>query len=890
MLKKERANWKPQLWLIHLVGAIVPRRLRADWRQEWEAELRRREALLAEWERLGGRAKLDLWRRSLGAFRDALWMQPRRWEDGMIQDLRYAIRSIVKHRGSAMIAISMLALGVGANTALFSMVKSVLIEPLPFAQPERLLQARLYSQAAGTQDDWVNHLDMLDWRAQGRSFESVSAYRFAMFNLAEGGPPEASYGLSVSQELLPTLGVRPALGRYFLPEEDRPGRNRVVILSDDLWRRRFGARRDIVGQTIRANDESYVVVGVMPPGFNFPLRLATEARLPSRQMAFWTPMGADAGKESRDNTNCNVILRLKPGTRPEQAQAELDGIMARLAQAYPQSNSGRGARLVSLKAHTIGGADRALLVLFGAVGLVLLMVCANIASLLLTRADGRRKEMAIRQALGAGRWRLARQALTESLTLALIGGATGVALAEWSLRALLRLGPHDIPRLAETRIDAEALGFALAVTTLAGLLFGVAPAMRAARACLNDTLKVTASAVGARRGAMRSPGNLLVASEVAIALSLTLAAGLLLNSFARLTRIDPGFRAEGATAAILVLPRTRYPDVSSNVEFFRRVVERLEAAPGVEAAGASNSLPLSGHGQGAFLEIEGRPLNGPNDPATLSAAHRVSANYLRAIGVPLLRGRLLDAHDAAGAPTVAVISDTAARRFWPGEDPIGKRFRFGEWRQVVGVVRDTHRKELDASPLPEIYVPLAQAPNQTDVLVARASLPPAMLAARIREAVEAVDKDQPVFLTVKMEDLVADAVAKQRFAMRLLGAFSGLALALATLGIYGVVSYGVARRTREIGVRMALGAQRADVLRMILAQGMRPVLLGAAGGALAALAFGRALSGMLYGVTAADPETFAVVGALLLIVASLACFAPARRAARVDPQTALRDG
>jgi putative ABC transport system permease protein len=685
------------------------------------------------------------------------------------------------------------------------------------------------------------------------------------------------------------LGVRPALGRFFLLEEDQPGRNRVIILSDDLWRRRFAARRDIVGQTIRANDEDYVVVGVMPPGFNFPLKLATEVRVPSRQMAFWTPMGADVSKESRDNTNCNVILRLNPGVRAEQAQAELDSITARLAQAYPQTNAGRGARLVSLKAQTVGAADRALLVLFGAVGMVLLMVCANVASLLLSRADGRASEMAIRQALGASRWRLARQALTESLLLALIGGGAGVGLAAWSLRALLKLSPHNIPRLAETRLDVGALGFALGITAFAGLLFGAAPAWRAARASLNETLKRGANPMNARRGFLRAPGNLLVAFEIALALTLTLAAGLFLNSFARLMRVDPGFRPDGTTAAIIVLPRKQYPDVASNMAFFRRVIERLEAMPGVEAAGASNSLPLSGHGQGAFLEIEGRPRAGNDDPTTLSMAHQVSADYLHAIGVPLLRGRLFTAHDAADTPAVAVISETAAKRFWPGEDPIGKRFKFGQWREVVGIVRSTQRLKIDEPQMPEIYVPLTQAPTQTDILVARSTMPQATLAARMREAVEAVDRNQPIFLTVRMEDLVADSVAKQRFSMRLLGAFGALALLLAALGVYGVVSYAVGRRTREIGIRVALGAQRADVLRMILAQGMKPVVVGSVVGAAAAAAFGRALSGLLYGVTATDPATFAGAALLLLLVASIACYAPARRASRVDPQFALRD-
>ena len=812
----------------------------------------------------------------------------------MFQDLRYGIRMLLKTPAFTFVAILSLAIGIGANTAIFSIVKSVLIEPLPFAQPDLLLQARYHDQSTGTEDDWVAHRDLVDWQERSQSFERIGAYRYAMLNFAQDSQPEAIWGLNVTYELLPALGVEPAMGRYFLQEEDQPGRNRVIILSDDLWRRRFAATPDIIGQTIRLSGEGYTVVGVMPPGFNFPLKLATDVRVPSRQMGFWTALGADGNAQSRRNTNCNAILQLKPGIRAERAQAEIDSIAAQLAHEYPETNARRGLRLISLKDQTVGDAHTALVVLLGAVGLVLLMVCANIANLLLARADGRRKEMAIRQALGANRWRLARQALTESLLLASIGGAAGVAFTAWSLKLLLKLSPQNIPRLAESRIDAGALGFALAVTALAGLLFGAFPAWRASRLNLNEGLKRSASNLSARRASLRSPGNALVTLEIALALALTLGAGLLLNSFARLMRVDPGFRAEGALAAIIVLPRTQYPDASSNIAFFRSVVERLEATPGVEAAGLSNSLPMSGHGNGAYLQIEGRERPAADDPSMISAMHLVSPNYLGALGIPLLRGRLLTAHDTADTPAIAVINETAAERFWFGEDPIGKRFRFEQadgrevWRQVVGVVRATHLRRLDELPIAEVYVPIEQTSGRADILVARSAMPQARLAAALRQAVAEVDKDQPVFLTMSMEDLLADSVARQRFSLLVLGVFSALSLLLAALGIYGVVSYGVVQQTREIGIRIALGAQSGDVLRMVVARSMQPVIIGAITGLLAAMTFSRVLASLLYGVTATDPITFAAVSLLLLMVALLACYVPARNATKVDPMTALR--
>jgi putative ABC transport system permease protein len=662
----------------------------------------------------------------------------------------------------------------------------------------------------------------------------------------------------------------------------------LIILSDDLWRRRFGADPGIIGQTFRAIGATYIVVGVMPTGFNFPLKQRLDvARGIAGQMGFWALVTDDLSRESRDNRGYFAVLQLKPGVSAEQGQAELETVFAQRPHANQQRDDGGiiGVGLVSLKDQTVGGARAALLILLGAVGLVVLMVCANIANLLLARADGRRKEMAIRQSLGASRLRLVRQALTESLLLALLGGAAGTAIAAWSVELLLKLSPHNIPRLAESRIDAGALAFTLVITIIAGLLFGALPAWRSARVDLNETLKQTAGRAGSWRRSMRAPGNLLVTFEIALALALTLGAGLLLNSFARLMMVDPGVRTKGVMAAM----------IEPNPALFRQVMERLEATPGVVAAGASNGLPFTEHGNAAYLKVEGGSQTSANDPATLSTLHIVSGNYLRAFDVHLLKGRLLAAQDTANTLPVAIINETAAQRFWNDADPIGKRLSFsrpGEpevWRQIVGVVKSTHQQGIEKAITPEVYVPVEQAPYPLAMLFVRASLPKAELARSIRQAVAAVDKNAPIHNIISMEELLSDSVSTRRFTMSLLVGFSALALTLAMMGVYGVVSYMVSQRTAEIGIRIALGAQGRDVLRMILAQGLKPVVIGAVVGLIASLTLSRALSNLLYGVSATDPATFAVVVLLLSFAALLACYLPARRATKVDPLVALRE-
>jgi putative ABC transport system permease protein len=628
----------------------------------------------------------------------------------------------------------------------------------------------------------------------------------------------------------------------------------------------------------------------MPPGFNFPLNMPTTAKLPSQQMGYWYPLGLDASKLTRGDAGLSAIAQLKPGVSFEQAQTEMNLIAARMAGDYPQTNAGREVRLVSLKDQVVGEARLTLLILLGAVGLLVLIACANIASLLLVHSDGRRREMAIRQALGASRLRLMRQALTESLLLAVFGGAAGVLLAQWTLPFLLRLSPQAIPRLIETRVDAGALFFTLAVSVSAGLLFGLAPAVRVRQGNLNEDLKQVSGTSSVRPGAA---GRVLIVGEVALTLVLTLGASLLLNSFVRLRNLDLGFRADQVQAAVVLPPSAQYPNAKAKIEFYKRVIERVKALPGVEWAAATDTLPYSGQGGAGPVRIEGRPPVATTDPSLQSEWSNVTADFLQTMGISLLRGRFFDEHDTAEAPSVIVISETAAEGFWPGENPIGKRLSFGAdgngpWCQVVGIVRSTRNAGLDQPPRPHVYAPVEQVLAPSNFLLVRSALASPNLSEMVRQAVAGVDPEQPVFLIAPLQDWVADSVAKQRFGLLLLGLFGALALTLAAVGIYGVVSYAAAQRTREIGIRMALGAQSRDVLRLVIKQGMTPALLGVFIGLLGALALTRLLKSLLFGLSPSDPLTFALVIVSLLGVACVACWLPARRAARVDPLVALR--
>jgi len=788
--------------------------------------------------------------------------------------------------------VATLALGIGGNTAIFSVVKAVLLEPLPLPESDRLVQVRVRYRATGQEQDWGAYRNAIDWRDQNRSFEHLGIYAYSLLNLSEGGEPEALYGLRVSYDLLPALGVQPALGRWFLPSEDQPGHHHVILLSDEVWRRRFAANPSIVGTSIRLNEEDYIVVGVMPGGFTFPVKLATSVSLPTQRMAFWSPIGLNPPEERRDPYYMSFVGRLGPGVSMAQAQADLDGIAARLERDFPRTNSGQGVRLVALKDRVVGQVRPALLVLAASIALVLLIACANLANLMLARAAGRKREMAMRQALGANRKRLMAQSLVESLVLAMAGGVAGLVLARWGLAALVALNPQNIPRLAEARLDAIALCFTLALSVITGILFGLAPAIQTSGADLQEALrdggKTTA---GAARSRIR---DLLIISEVAWAVVLSVGAGLLIQSFARLLRVDPGFRGDHVTAAIVVLPISKYPDTAKRNDFFRQVLGRLEALPGVDSAGAIDALPLSGQDNISEITIEGKAPARSTEAALTASTRFISPGYMRTMGMTLLSGRMLDQRDALGKPDGVVINELASQRFWRGEDPLGKRLslvqRDGQtaWRQVVGIVKGTHHMGLNEPVDAEIYIPAERAPAAPQFLVVRSALPPKSLTPAIRRAVAAVDPNQPVFLVRSMDDVVLDSVAQSRFSMLLVALFGVLALVLSSVGIYGVISYAVSQRIHEFGIRMALGAGRGDVRRMVLRHGLTLAATGVGLGIIGALAVTRLLSSLLFGVRATDPVTFAAVSLVLIGIALAACYIPPRRATRVDPMVALR--
>jgi predicted permease len=801
------------------------------------------------------------------------------------QDLRYGLRVLWKNPGFTVVAVLALALGIGANSAIFSVVNTVLLRPLPYRDPERLVMVWEDRSKQGYPRDTPAPANFIDWRDQNQVFEGMAAIASQSFNLTGAGEPERIDGKRVSASLFPLMGVEPLVGRTFTPEEDQPGANRVVVLSHGLWQRRFGSDRKIVGQPLTLNGESFMVVGVMPPHFRFP----------AREDELWVPIAfSPQAAAARGSHYLQVIARLKPGVTLEQARAEMETIAARLMQQYPNTNTNVGAALVPLHEHLVGDIKPALLVLLGAVGFVLLVACANVANLLLARAAGRQKEIALRVALGASRARLIRQFLTESLLLAALGGVVGLLLSLWGVNALKAFIPENISQAQAVAVDARVLGFTLLVSLLTGLIFGLAPATQASSFNLNETLKE-----GGRDSASGSRGNrirgLLVITEVAVSLVLLIGAGLLINSFLRLRGVDPGFRADNLLTMRVVLPEMKYPDQPRRTAFYAELVRRLEALPGVQSAAVTNWIPLVRQGDSLGITIEGQPAPAPGqNPSAVTRV--VSPHYFRTMGIQLTRGREFVEQDTADSPRVVVISETMARRFWPGEDPLGKRLTTGgpagapiPWMEVVGVVKDVRQMELTADPKPQMYVPFTQPVFfRPSHLVVKTDVEPRTLATAVRKAVWEIDKDQPVSNVSTMEDVLSESIARQRFSMLLFGIFAALALILAAVGIYGVMSYSVAQRTREIGIRIALGAQRGDVLRLAVGGGLKLVLIGVVLGLAAAFALTRVMTSLLFGVSATDPATLVVISLVLISVAVLASYIPARRATKVDPMVALR--
>ena len=802
-----------------------------------------------------------------------------------LHDLRYALRMLLKNPGFTIVAVIALALGIGANTAIFSVVNTVLLRPLPYKDPERLVMVWEDASKHGYPRDTPAAANFVDWRDQNQVFEGMAAVADESFNLTGAGDPERLEGRRVSANIFPLLGVEPEIGRVFTAAEDQPGSQRVVLLSYGLWQRRFGGDSSIVGKPLTLNGESHTVVGVLPARFQFPTS-DDQAWVP---IAFTPEQAA-----SRNRHYLQVVGRLKPGVTLGQAQTEMSTIASRLEQQYPQSNADLGATVTSLHEHLVGDIRPALLILLGAVGLVLLIACANVANLLLARAAVRQKEIAVRIALGARRLRLVRQFLTESVLLSTLGGIVGMAIAFIGLVLLRTFIPENISQAREISIDLKVLGFTLFVSVLTGVIFGLAPAIQAVRFNQSETLKE-----GGRDAATGGSGkrlrSVLVMAEVAISLVLLIGAGLLINSFLRLRNVDPGFRADNLLTMKIVLPEPKYEEFERRQAFYTDLVQRVGSIAGVRSAAVTTNLPLYRQGNSITVRIEGRPEPPPGQEQVV-VTRIISPGYFETMTIPLLSGRNLNDQDIATSRNAsAVISETMARRFWPNEDPIGKRFAAGrvtsdeDWINVVGVVKDVRQFELTADPRPQMYLSYRQAgffaPRD---LVVKTDVEPTSMAAIVRKAVWEIDKDQPVSDIRTMEEILADSIARQRFSMLLLAIFAGVALILAAVGIYGVMSYSVAQRTHEIGIRMALGAQTGAVLKLAVGYGMKLVLIGILVGLIAAFALTRLMSTLLFGVTATDPTTFTLISLLLVGVAALASYIPARRATKVDPMIALR--
>ena len=802
------------------------------------------------------------------------------------QDLRYAARVMRKDPGFTFIAVFTLALGIGANTAIFSVVNAVVLRPLPYPEADRLVAIEEYR--TGGNPAQVTPANFLDWREQAQSFTHIAAFHTRNANLTGEGEPERIGLANVSASFFDVLGTRPETGRLFQAPDEQAGHAPVVVISHGLWQRRFAGARDIVDKTILLDGQSYAIIGVAPSGFEFPKE--TDAWIPPLSLVPELYAGMNVTRV-RGLGYLGAIARLKPGVTVDEAHAEMETITARLREQYPDTNSRRFDRVVSLQSHLVGTTRQALMVLLGAVGFVLLIACANVANLLLARTAARQKEMAVRAALGAWRSRVIRQMLTEGVLLACIGGACGLAIAWWGLSSLLAIAPADLPRAQEINLDGRVLLITMALSLLAGIGFGLAPAFQFARQDIYATLKEGARGTeGARRSRLR---RMLVVAEVALSLVLLVGAGLLLRSFYKLQSVEPGFDA-GDVLTMRVTPTGEsYNNVEQVRAFYDRVIERISALPGVKSAGAVSTLPLS-KGAVAGFQIEGRPQVPPSE--WQGANYRVvSPDYFRALGIPILEGRGFNSSDTDQTKEVLVINQSLARRDFAGENPIGKRISFGTnsegqpiWFEIVGIVGDIRTVDLVKEPEPDFYSLYRQASVSAMSLVIRAGVESESLVSTATAAVRDVDPNLPIADIRVMEQIVSESIAQPRFNLFLLGAFACLAMLLAAAGIYGVMSYAVTQRTQEIGIRMALGARQSDVLRMIVGQGMLLALIGIVIGAGAALALTGLMENLLYSVSATDPLTFVVIGLLLAGVALVACYIPARRAMRVDPMIALR--
>jgi putative ABC transport system permease protein len=800
----------------------------------------------------------------------------------MGKDLRFALRMIAKSPGFTLMAAVALALGIGANTAIFSVVNAVMLSRLPFENPDRLVMVWEASPRTN-KTNVVNPGNFFAWQDRNRSFERVAALIAFPLSLSGDGEPEVVESMTVSSGFFEILGVKPIMGRWFTAQEDTPGNDNVVILSEGLWRRRYGADSGILGRQIRVNNHPMTVVGIMPAAFRFPM---------TRTVEFWAPLGMDR-KHAADSGGryLSTVARLRPGATVASAQADMRAISTQLQQERPAFNSKWGVTVVSMREQVVGDVRTPLFVLLGAVGLVLLIACANVANLMLMRAAGRGREIAIRAALGAGGFRIARQLLVESILLSMLGGALGLIIGLWSIRVLTAALPDSIAYVSikTIRIDTLVFLFTIGISFATGILFGLAPALKAARTDVHDALKAGGRGIASGRSITR---NALVVAEVALSMILLVGAGLLIRSFARLSHVDPGFDAPHILTMQLALGGL-FPTDAKFAEFNVRMLERVRAIPGVEAAGTSHFPPLGRiiPGTGFWRADHPRPAHG-EEPVTEVLV--VMPGYFAAMNIPIIRGRVFDDRDLASTkPHLVVINQTLARQFYPNEDPVGKRLAV-QWGhddepyEIAGVVGDVHQKAMDADPRPGVLIDNMQEPSGPSNLVARTHGDPKMLSQAIQKEIHALDRNIPVSGVATMDEYVSSSVASARFNTILLGCFAALALTLASVGIFGVISYSVAQRTQELGIRRALGADSLSVMRLVLLQGLGLAGIGLVVGLAGAFAVTRLLASLLFGVTSTDPLTFVVVAAILAGVALLASYLPARRAASVDPMVALR--
>jgi predicted permease len=798
--------------------------------------------------------------------------------ESITKDIRYGVRSLLKRPAFTAIAVITLALGIGANTTLFSFVNGILLRPLPYKDPGQLVMLDENSLKQGIKSFGVSYPNFTDWRAQNHVFEDVAAYQRGTYSLVGAGEPEQLSGARITQGLFELLGVSPKLGRTINAEEDRPETNNAVLISHNLWQRRFASAENVVGQSLIVNGVPRTIVGVMPPDFKFP----DTAEL-------WVPMALNEKLWTRNDHGLRSVARLKPNITLEQAQAEMNNIARRIEEQNPVTNEGMGVEVISLRVRLVGDYRQALLILLGVVGFVLLIACANVANLLLARSSARHQEFALRAALGASRARIVRQLLTESAVLSVLGAGFGVLLAVWGRNLLLAAIPGDMPFWMKFDLDLRVLGFTLVVSFLTALVFGVVPALQGSRTLLNEALKEGVRSRGTTHNRLR---NLLVVAEVALSLVLLVGAGLMLRSFEKLQQVNSGINPEHVLTVEVPLSRAKYPEDAQQSAFFKELVTRVGALSGVSSVSAISNLPLMG-GWGRSLTVEGYPVLSVGQAPMINHAV-VTPNYFHTMGIPLHEGRDFSEADAAKGLRVTIVDERLARQYWPNASALGKRIRFGPpesnepWHTVIGVAGAVRHERLDQETRQSIYVSYQQIPDRVMTLALRTSGDPEDLAGAVRREVLALDKDQPVTNVLTMGEVVSRSVWQQRFYTMLFGIFAALALVLAAVGIYGVMSYAVTQRTQEIGIRMALGARAFDVLGLIIKNGMALIVIGVVIGLAGAVALTRLLATLLFGVTPTDTLTFVVVSGVLMVVALVACYLPARRATKVDPLVALR--